>query len=81
MMESLLLECLEEVEIDNDINHTDARFQVQFVIRPQTEELHDYRGYAGKVISGIYRKGDKVKVLPAGIETTISQTGNGRRRS
>ena len=52
---------------------TDASFQVQFVIRPQTEELHDYRGYAGKVISGIYKKGDKVKVLPSGIETTISK--------
>ena len=49
------------------------RFQVQFVIRPQTEELHDYRGYAGKIISGIYRKGDKVTVLPANIETTISK--------
>ena len=68
-----LLEFLEDVEIDNDINHSDARFQVQFVIRPQTEELHDYRGYAGKVISGVYKKGDKVKVLPAGIETTISK--------
>ena len=64
---------MEEVEIDNDINLTDARFQVQFVIRPQTEELHDYRGYAGKMISGIYKKGDKVKVLPAGIETTIAK--------
>ena len=52
-----LLDFLEDLEIDNDINHTDARFQVQFVIRPQTEDLHDYRGYAGKVISGIYRKG------------------------
>jgi sulfate adenylyltransferase subunit 1 len=68
-----LLEFLEEVEIDNDINHTDARFQVQFVIRPQTEDLHDYRGYAGKVISGIYRKGDKVKILPAGIDSKISK--------
>ena len=68
-----LLEFLEEVEIDNDINHTDPRFQVQFVIRPQTEDLHDYRGYAGKVISGIYRKGDKVKVLPAGIDTKIAK--------
>jgi len=68
-----LLEVLEDVEIDNDINHEDARFQVQFVIRPQTEELHDYRGYAGKVISGVYKKGDKVKVLPVGIETTISK--------
>jgi len=68
-----LLEFLEDVEIDDDINHTDARFQVQFVIRPQTEELHDYRGYAGKVISGVYKKGDKVKILPADIETTISK--------
>lgn len=68
-----LLELLEEVEIDSDINLTNARFQVQLVIRPQTEELHDYRGYAGRVMSGVYRVGDKVKVLPAGIETTISQ--------
>jgi len=68
-----LLEFLEEIEIDNDVNHTDSRFQVQLVIRPQTEELHDYRGYAGKVISGIYKKGDKVKVLPSGNESVISK--------
>lgn len=67
-----LLEFLEAVEIDSDINLTDARFQVQLVIRPQTEELHDYRGYAGTVTSGTYKVGDKVTVLPAGIETTIS---------
>lgn len=67
-----LLQHLEIVETKNDINLTDARFQIQFVIRPQTEELHDYRGYAGRVISGIYKKGDKVKVLPQDIETTIS---------
>ncbi len=67
-----LLEFLEEVETENDINLTDARFQVQFVIRPQTEDLPDYRGYAGKIISGVYKKGDKVKVLPQDIETTIS---------
>jgi len=67
-----LLQFLEEVELDNDINYTDPRFQVQLVIRPQTDELHDYRGYAGKVISGVYKKGDKVKVLPQDIETTIS---------
>jgi sulfate adenylyltransferase subunit 1 len=66
-----VLEFLEEIETERDINHTDARFQVQLVIRPQTEELHDYRGYAGKVISGVYRRGDVVKVLPAGTETTI----------
>ncbi|MFN4314307.1 MAG: sulfate adenylyltransferase subunit 1 [Chitinophagaceae bacterium] len=67
-----LLQFLEEVELEQDINYTDPRFQVQYVIRPQTEQLHDYRGYAGKVISGVYRVGDKVKVLPAGIETEIS---------
>ncbi len=68
-----LLEFLEDVKLGNDINHTDARFQVQYVIRPQTEELHDYRGYAGKISSGVYKKGDKVKVLPAGHETTIAK--------
>jgi sulfate adenylyltransferase subunit 1 len=68
-----LLNFLEEVELTNDINLTDARFQVQYVIRPQTENLHDYRGYAGKIISGIYKKGDKVTVLPQQIETTISK--------
>jgi sulfate adenylyltransferase subunit 1 len=68
-----LLEFLEDVKLDNDINYTDARFQVQYVIRPQTEELHDYRGYAGKISSGVYRKGDKVKVLPVGHETTIAK--------
>ena len=68
-----LLEFLEEVEIKDAVNLTDARFQVQFVIRPQTEALHDYRGYAGKITSGIYKKGDKVKILPAGIETTIDK--------
>ena len=68
-----LLEFLEEVKLDNDINYTDSRFQVQYVIRPQTDDLHDYRGYAGKIISGVYKKGDKVKVLPAGHETTIAK--------
>lgn len=67
-----LLEFLEDVVIEHDINHTDARFQVQYVIRPQTEDLHDYRGYAGKITSGVYRKGDEVTVLPIGIETTIA---------
>lgn len=68
-----LLEYLEDVKIDNDRNLTDSRFQVQLVIRPQTDELHDYRGYAGRIISGVYRKGDKVTVLPQGFETTISK--------
>jgi sulfate adenylyltransferase subunit 1 len=68
-----LLEFLEEVQADSDINLENPRFQVQFVIRPQTEDLHDYRGYAGKVISGVYRKGDQVTVLPAGHVTRISK--------
>ncbi|HTD92303.1 MAG TPA: hypothetical protein VK644_00755, partial [Chitinophagaceae bacterium] len=67
-----LLEILEEIETDRDINLSDARFQVQLVIRPQTEDLHDYRGYAGRIMSGVYGVGDKVKILPAGMETTIS---------
>ena len=68
-----LLDFLEEVSVSTDVNLDTPRFQVQFVIRPQTEELHDYRGYAGKVISGIYKKGDTVTVLPAGISSTISK--------
>lgn len=66
-----LIHFLENVELTNDINHTDARFPVQFVIRPQAADLHDYRGYAGKVISGIYRKGDKVTIQPSGLQTTV----------
>ena len=68
-----LLQFLEEVEVSQDVNHTDPRFQVQYVIRPQTTELHDYRGYAGEIISGIYKKGDKIKILPAGIDSTITK--------
>lgn len=67
-----LLDILETVEVSSDINYTDARFPVQYVIRPQSEELHDYRGYAGKIISGIYKIGDKVTIQPSGLETTIS---------
>jgi sulfate adenylyltransferase subunit 1 len=66
-----LLHFLENVEIQQDINLTDARFPVQYVIRPQTEDLHDYRGYAGKIVSGIYKKGDKITVLPTGLTSTI----------
>ncbi|MES2850469.1 MAG: GTP-binding protein [Bacteroidota bacterium] len=67
-----LLHILENVEVASDINLTDARFPVQYVIRPQTEDLHDYRGYAGKIISGVYKKGDKITVLPSGLTSTVS---------
>jgi sulfate adenylyltransferase subunit 1 len=66
-----LLHFLEHVKLENDINLEDARFPVQFVIRPQVPELHDYRGYAGKVISGIYRVGDRVTVQPSGLTSRI----------
>jgi sulfate adenylyltransferase subunit 1 len=69
--EESLLHYLENIQLDSDVNLTDARFSVQYVIRPQAPELHDYRGYAGKIISGIYKKGDKVTVLPSGVESTI----------
>ena len=68
-----LLEYLESVEASADINKTDARFQVQYVIRPRDEEHHDYRGYAGRIQGGVYRVGDKATVLPSGIESTISR--------
>lgn len=66
-----LLHLLENINISNDTNLTDSRFPVQYVIRPQSEDLHDYRGYAGKVVSGTYKKGDVVTVLPDGIDSVI----------
>lgn len=66
-----LLDMLETVKLEDDIDLLKARFPVQYVIRPQTDELHDYRGYAGKINSGIYKKGDAVTILPAGISSTI----------
>ncbi len=68
-----LLNILENVEVSRDVNLTDARFPVQYVIRPQTEDLHDYRGYAGKIISGTYKKGDKITVLPSGLTSKVSK--------
>lgn len=67
-----LLHILENVEVQNDINLRDARFPIQYVIRPQTDDLHDYRGYAGKIISGIYKVGDTVVVQPSGLKTKIA---------
>jgi sulfate adenylyltransferase subunit 1 len=66
-----LLHYLETVNVVEDINFDTPRFPVQYVIRPQSDDLHDYRGYAGKIISGTYKKGDKVLVLPEGIESEI----------
>jgi sulfate adenylyltransferase subunit 1 len=72
-----LLDFLETVEIGSAQNVESPRFQVQYVIRPQTDELHDYRGYAGEVISGTYKKGDEITVLPQNIQTRISKIETG----
>jgi len=72
-----LLELLEETELEKDIDLTHGRLPVQYVIRPQTEDLHDYRGYAGKIVSGVYRKGDAVTVLPAGLTSRIKSVETG----
>ena len=62
---------LENVHISSDLNHIDCRFPVQYIIRPQMDAHHDYRGYAGRIASGVFRKGDKVVVFPSGFTTTI----------
>jgi sulfate adenylyltransferase subunit 1 len=67
-----LLHFLETVTIQENIKLESGRFPVQYVIRPQTDELHDYRGYAGKITSGIFKKGDKIKVYPSELEATIA---------
>jgi bifunctional enzyme CysN/CysC len=72
---SSLLHHLEEVHIASDRNLIDARFPVQYVIRPQDQvnhDLHDYRGYAGTVAGGVLKPGDEVVVLPSGLTTTIA---------
>ncbi|MEI4270253.1 GTP-binding protein [Klenkia sp. LSe6-5] len=67
-----LLHHLEHVEVASDVNHTDLRFPVQYVIRPQSEAHRDYRGYAGTVASGVLHVGDAVLVLPSGRTTTVA---------
>jgi len=66
-----LMYSLEHMHISNDQNFTDPRFPVQYVVRPNTDEYHDYRGYAGRVAGGVFRKGEKVVVLPSGFTSSI----------
>jgi len=66
-----LLYTLETIHISSDNNMVDARFPVQTVLRPQNDEYRDYRGYAGRVASGIFRKGDAIRVLPSGLTSSI----------
>jgi sulfate adenylyltransferase subunit 1 len=66
-----LLHMLESVHIESDYNHIDSRFPVQYVVRPQSKEHHDFRGYAGRVAGGIFRPGDDILVLPSGFTSRI----------
>jgi sulfate adenylyltransferase subunit 1 len=66
-----LMYTLENVHIASDMNHVDSRFPVQWVIRPQSEQYHDFRGYAGRIEGGIFKPGDEILALPSGFTTTI----------
>jgi sulfate adenylyltransferase subunit 1 len=66
-----LLHMLETVHIESDHNHIDSRFPVQYVVRPQTKDHQDFRGYAGRVAGGIFRAGDEITVLPSGFNSKI----------
>ena len=68
---STLLYHLESVYIGSDRNHVQARFPVQWVIRPHSDEHHDFRGYAGRVAGGVFKPGDEVQVLPSGFTSEI----------
>jgi len=66
-----MLHTLETIHISSDFNSVDARFPVQTVLRPQREGFIDYRGYAGRISSGIFRPGDEITVMPSGFTSTI----------
>ncbi len=70
---STLMYILENVHIGSDHNLIDCRFPVQYVVRPYSDEHHDYRGYAGRVAGGVFKKGDKVMLLPSGFTTKIAK--------
>jgi bifunctional enzyme CysN/CysC len=67
-----LLGYLEELHVASDRNLIDARMPVQYVIRPQQADFHDFRGYAGTVAGGVFRPGDEVVVLPSGFSTMVT---------
>jgi sulfate adenylyltransferase subunit 1 len=66
-----LMYSLEHLHISNDANYTDPRFPVQYVIRPNSDAFHDYRGYAGRIAGGVFHPGDRVMVLPSGFVSRI----------
>lgn len=74
---SALLYLLENLHIGSDFNHIDARFPVQYVIRPQLKDGKEFRGYAGQIAGGVFKVGDTVKVLPSCMNTVISSISLG----
>lgn len=66
-----LMETLETIPVSYDENYSDARFPVQTVIRPHSNEYHDYRGYAGRIAGGVFHPGDRVKILPSGNSSVV----------
>ena len=66
-----LMYSLEHLHISNDQNFIDPRFPVQYIVRPNSDEFHDFRGYAGRVAGGIFRPGEKVVILPSGFTSRI----------
>jgi sulfate adenylyltransferase subunit 1 len=66
-----LMNLLESIQVVNDQNLLDPRFPVQNVIRPNNNEFHDYRGYAGQVAGGVFHKGDQIIVMPSGLKSRI----------
>jgi|TARA_B110000037_G_scaffold219832_1_gene285849 sulfate adenylyltransferase subunit 1 len=68
-----LLYHLENVYVGGDENHVQARFPVQWVIRPQSDKFHDFRGFAGRVSGGVFKPGDAVRIMPSGFSTTIDK--------
>jgi sulfate adenylyltransferase subunit 1 len=68
---STLLYLLETIHIGSDYNHIDCRFPVQHVIRPHSDKYHDFRGYAGRIVGGVYKPGDEVVALPSGFTSKI----------
>ena len=68
-----LMYSLENIHIGSDHNHIDCRFPVQTIIRPQSKEFPDFRGYAGRIAGGVFKPGDKIMVLPSGFTSEIEK--------
>jgi sulfate adenylyltransferase subunit 1 len=66
-----LMHTLENMHIGSDLNHLDPRLPIQSIIRPHVQEFHDFRSYAGRIESGVFRNGEEVLIMPSGIKTKI----------